>query len=315
MKTTWLLAGLTSAVVVTSSLAQEMDFNKVEIITQRLAPNLYMLTGSSGLDPSHEDAAGGRIGVLTGPDGILMIDSQYAQLSDKVVAAIRRIGDGPIRYLVNTHIHRDHTAGNAFFAKQGAVILAREELREGMVRLSKAPNAGTSPVANPAGFPVITYGMGEPVKIRMNGETVDLIPIRAAHTGGDTNIKFENANVVFIGDFYRNYGYPFIDINNGGSLKGMLEGLDATMKSADANTVLVPGHGTLIKRDDIIPYRDMILAVRQKVQEMVSQGRTLPEVLAAKVTAAYDAKVAGGTATSADRFVTAVYREVKDRAN
>ncbi|MBO0751068.1 MAG: MBL fold metallo-hydrolase [Bradyrhizobiaceae bacterium] len=315
MKTTWLLAGLTSAVVVTSSLAQEMDFNKVEIITQRLAPNLYMLTGSSGLDPSHEDAAGGRIGVLTGPDGILMIDSQYAQLSDKVVAAIRRIGDGPIRYLVNTHIHRDHTAGNAFFAKQGAVILAREELREGMVRLSKAPNAGTNPVANPAGFPVITYGMGEPVKIRMNGETVDLIPIRAAHTGGDTNIKFENANVVFIGDFYRNYGYPFIDINNGGSLKGMLEGLDATMKSADANTVLVPGHGTLIKRDDIIPYRDMILAVRQKVQEMVSQGRTLPEVLAAKVTAAYDAKVAGGTATSADRFVTAVYREVKDRAN
>jgi len=314
MKSAWLLMGLALAAVATSAFAQEMDFNKVEIITQQLGPNVYMLTGSSGLDPSHEDAAGGRIGVLAGPDGVLMIDSQYAQLTDKVLSAVRRISTGPIRYLVNTHIHRDHTAGNAFFAKQGAVIFAREELRQGMVGLSKAPNAATNPVANPAGFPVITYGMGEPVKIHMNDEVVDFIPIRAAHTGGDTNIKFEKANVLFIGDFYRNYGYPFIDINNGGSLKGMLEGLDATMKSADANTMLVPGHGTLIKRDDIIPYRDMILAVQQKVQQMITQGKSLQEVLAAKVTAPYDAKVAGGTESSADRFITAVYRELKGPA-
>jgi cyclase len=311
MKSAWLLVGLTSAALATSARAQMMDFNNVEIVTAQLGPNVYMLTGSAGLDPSHEDAAGGRIGVLAGPDGVLMIDSQYAQLNDKVLAAIRRISNAPIRYLVNTHIHRDHTAGNAFFAKQGAVILAREELREGMVHLSKAPNAGTNPVADPAGFPVITYGMGEPVRIHMNDEVAHFIPIRAAHTGGDTNIKFEKANVLFIGDFYRNYGYPYIDINNGGSLQGMLEGLDATMKSADANTTLVPGHGTLIKRDDIIPYRDMILAVQGKVHEMIAQGRTLQDVLAAKVTAAYDAKVAGGTGSSSDRFVTAVYQELK----
>jgi cyclase len=324
MKSAWLLMGLTSAALATgacdtsacrtSAWAQEMDFNKVEIITQQLGPNVYMLTGSGGLDPSHDDAAGGRIGVLAGPDGVLMIDSQYAQLADKVLAAVRRISSGPIRYLVNTHIHRDHTAGNAFFAKQGAVIFAREELRDGMVRLSKAPNAATNPVANPAGFPVITYGMGEPVKIHMNDEIVHFIPIRAAHTGGDTNIKFEKANVLFIGDFYRNYGYPYIDISNGGSLKGMLEGLDATMKSADANTTLVPGHGTLIKRDDIIPYRDMILAVQEKVLGMIAQGKTQQDVLAAKVTAAYDAKVAGGTGSSSDRFVTAVYQELKGTA-
>jgi glyoxylase-like metal-dependent hydrolase (beta-lactamase superfamily II) len=319
MKSAWLLAGLTSAALATSAYttsarAQLIDFSKVDIITEQLAPNVYTLSGSGGLDPSHDDAAGGRIGVLAGPDGVLMIDSQYAQLNDKVLAAIRRISSGPIRYLVNTHIHRDHTAGNAFFAKQGAVIFAREELRDGMVRLSKAPNAGTNPVANPAGFPVITYGMGEAVKIRMNDEVVHFIPIRAAHTGGDTNIKFERANVLFIGDFYRNYGYPYIDINNGGSLKGMLEGLDATMKSADASTTLVPGHGTLIKRDDIIPYRDMILAVREKVHGMIAQGGTLQDVLAAKVTAAYDAKVAGGTGSSADRFVTAVYQELKGHA-
>jgi len=145
----------------------------------------------------------------------------------------------------------------------------------------------------------------------MNDEIVDLIPIRAAHTGGDTNIKFEKANVLFIGDFYRNYGYPFIDINNGGSLKGMLEGLDATMKSADANTVIVPGHGTLIKRDDMIPYRDMLVAVSDKVQQLINQGKTEKEVVAAKLTAPYDAKTAGGTDSSADRFVSAVYQQLK----
>jgi cyclase len=191
------------------------------------------------------------------------------------------------------------------------VIFAREELRDGMVRLSQAPNAASNPVANPAGFPVVTYGMGPPVKIHMNGEVVDFIPIRAAHTGGDTNIKFEKANVLFIGDFYRNYGYPYIDINNGGSLKGMLTGLDLTMKSADASTTIVPGHGTLIKRDDIIPYRDMILGVQDAVQKMIAQGKTLQDVLAAKVTAPYDAKTAGGTGSSTERFVTAVYQELK----
>src|SRR5437667_10802431 len=312
MKSVWLLlVGLTVAPLSTSGFAQQMDFDKVQIITEQLGPNVYMLSGSGGLDPSHDDAAGGRIGVLAGPDGVLMIDSQYTQLTDKVLAAIRKISNGPIRYLVNTYIHRDHTAGNAFFAKQGAVIFAREELRDGMVRLSQAPNASANPVANPAGFPVITYGMGAPVKIRMNAEVVHFIPIRAAHTGGDTNIKFENANVLFIGDFYRNYGYPYIDINNGGSLKGMIEGLYATMKSADANTTLVPGHGTLIKRDDIIPYRDMILAVSDKVRQLIAQGKSLPDVLAAKVTGPYDPKTAGGTGASAERFVSAVYQELK----
>jgi glyoxylase-like metal-dependent hydrolase (beta-lactamase superfamily II) len=311
MKPAFPLAALILLAFAGGAAAQIMDFSKVEIITDELKPGVYTLTGSAGLDPSHEDAAGGRIGVLAGPDGVLMIDSQYAQLSDKVLAAVRRISSAPIRYLVNTHIHRDHTAGNAFFAKQGAVIFAREELREGMVRLAKAPNAAANPVANPAGFPVITYGMGEPVRLRMNDEVVEFIPIRAAHTGGDTNIRFAKANVLFIGDFYRNYGYPFIDTNNGGTLDGMLEGLELTMKSADASTILVPGHGTLIKRDDIIPYRDMILAVRDKVRALIAQGRSLQEVLEAKVTAFYDAKTAGGTGASADRFVTAVYQEIR----
>jgi len=311
MTSVWFLAGLALAQFSTGAFAQQMDFTKVEILTEQLGPNAYMLTGSAGLDPSHEDAAGGRMGMLAGPEGILLIDSQYVQLADKTLAAVRTISNGPIRYLVNTHIHRDHTASNAFYAKQGAVIFAREELRAGMVALSKAPNAAQNPVADPAGFPVITYGMGDPIRIRMNGEIVQFIPIRAAHTGGDTNIKFENANVLFIGDFYRNYGYPFIDINNGGTLKGMLERLDATAKSADDNTIIVPGHGTLIKRKDFVPYRDMIVAIADKVGQLIAQGKSQQEVLAAKLTAPYDAKTAGGTDSSADRFISAVYQQLK----
>jgi cyclase len=154
------------------------------------------------------------------------------------------------------------------------------------------------------------------VKLRMNGEIVDLIPIRAAHTGGDTIVRFESADVILIGDFYRNYGYPFVDTNNGGSLKGMLDALDATMKLAGPNTRLVPGHGTIISRTDIVPYRDMIRGVQASVQKLIAQGKTEKEVLAAKVTAPYDAKVPGGllpagAGTSADRFVSMVYAQLK----
>src|SRR5262245_46857809 len=139
MKTSWLILAALATFPVYAN-AQVMDFAKVEIITEQLKPGVYMLSGSAGLDPSHIDGARGRIGVLAGRDGVLMIDSQYVQIADKVLAAVKKINSGPIRYLVNTHVHRDHTAGNAFFAKQGAVIFAREELRQSMVTLSKAPN-------------------------------------------------------------------------------------------------------------------------------------------------------------------------------
>ena len=167
---------------------QQMDFSKIEIVSEEIAPHLYMLSGSAGLDPAHDDAAGGRIGVLAGPDGILMVDAQYAQITDKVVAAIKRISAGPIRYLVNTHIHIDHTGGDANFAKMGATIFAREELREEMLEIAQSAPGRSGPLGDPAALPVVTYGLGEPVKIRMNGEVVDLIPVRAAHTGGDTMI-------------------------------------------------------------------------------------------------------------------------------
>jgi cyclase len=317
MKPAWLLvAALAVAAPAVSARSQALDYGRIEITTEQIAPNLYMLSGSAGLDPSHEDAAGGRIGVLAGPDGVLMVDAQYAELGDKVLAAIRRISSAPIRFLVNTHIHRDHTAGNAKFAKLGATIFAREELRVGMSGAARSLNGNPAPASDPAAIPVVTYGMGEPVRLHLNGEIVDLVPIRAAHTGGDTMIRFEHANAIMIGDYYRNFGYPFIDINNGGSLKGMLEALDFTMKAAGPDTRLVPGHGTIIKRADLIPYRDMIFAVQGKVQQLIAQGKTQQDVLAAHVTSAYDSMVPGGllpagAGTSADRFVTEVYQELK----
>ena len=175
---------------------------------------------------------------------------------------------------------------------------------------------GNARPRDPANAPLATYGLGEPVKFHMNGEVVDLIPVRAAHTGGDTMIRFENANVIMIGDFYRNYGYPFIDTANGGTLKGALEALDYLYKISGRDTKLVPGHGTIIKREDLIPYHDMIVAVQIRVQQMIAQGKTQQEVLAAKVTAPFDAKVPGGllaagAGTSADRFVAMVYSELK----
>ena len=315
----WCLVALAAVALSVSALAQGTDYSKIDITSEKMGPNLYMLSGSAGVDPGHQDAAGGRIGVLVGPDGIFMVDAQYAPLTDKVVAAIRKISPAPIRFLVNTHVHGDHTGGDANIVKLGATLFAREELREEMLRppAASAGRGNPPPARDPAGLPVVTYGMGAPVKFRMNGEIVDLIPVRAAHTGGDTIVRFENANVIMIQDFYRNYGYPFIDLNNGGTLYGVLEALEITMKLAGPDTKLVPGHGTIINRTDIIPYRDLILTVQAKVQALIAQGKSLQEVLAAKVTAPYDAKVPGGllpagaAGTTADRFVSEVYSELK----
>jgi cyclase len=311
----WLsgIGALCLASIMATNANAQIDYNAIQIVTDKIGPNLYILSGSAGADQNHQDAAGGRIGVLAGPDGVLMVDSQYGQISDKVLAAVHHISTAPIKILVNTHIHIDHTGGNAFFAKQGAMIYAREELREEMLH----PPAPGQP-RDPAGLPKVTYGLGAPLTINMDGETVDFIPVRAAHTGGDTIVRFRNANVIMIGDFYRNFGYPFIDIANGGSLPGMLDAVDMVMKLAGPDTKLVPGHGTIISRNDLVPYRDMVMGVSDRVRQMVRSGASLQQVIAAKPTMPFDAKVAGGllpagaAGTSADRFVTELYQQVKD---
>lgn len=299
-----------------------INYAKVQFIPQQLAPNVYILTGSRGADAGHPEAAGGRIGVLAGPEGVLMVDATYAPLSDKLATAIKQINPGPIRFLVDTHYHPDHTGGNPKFAKKGALIFAREEVRQALV--TPPPPAVLAAVGDAASWtdperlPIVTYGSGATVKIHFDGETVDLIPLPSGHTNGDTMVRFENANVIMVGDFYRNYGYPFVDATRGASFKGTLESIDLLLRTADANTKLVPGHGSLPTLADVRAYRDMIVDVRSKVEQMAANGSSLQQVLAAKLTAPYDAKVPGGTdplpaglGNSADRFISAMYAEVK----
>lgn len=274
-----------------------IDYAGVQFATQKLAPSLYTLTGSAGPDPGHPEAAGGRIGVLVGPDGILLVDASYAPLTQKIVAAIRALSAAPIKFLIDTHEHPDHSGGNPNFARLGAVIFAREETWQALNQppppaLAAAIGAAAS-FTDPQRLPVVTYPMSGSVTIRIDGEVVDLIPAPASHTDGDTIVRFEHADVMMIGDFYRNYGYPFVDTTHGGSFRGVIDALDLVMRLSGPKTRLVPGHGSMITPADIQPYRDMILAVREKVQRMVWDGKTLQDVLAARLTAPYDAQVRG----------------------
>jgi cyclase len=292
------------------------QWDKIQIsVTDKLAPNLYILQGSPDLDTTHPDAAGGRIAVLFGPEGILMVDSQDEELHEKVLKTIRTFSSAPIRFLVNSHIHPDHTGGNAFFARQGALIFSREELRDEMLHPPRQADGSPAPARDPAGIPVVTYQLGTPsaaaVTIHLDGEVVDCIAVPASHTGGDTVIRFQHANALYIGDFYRNFGYPFADQANGGSIKGMLTAIDLIEEIASPDTTLVTGHGTMVKKADLLPYRTMIVDILAKTKKLVDQDKSLGDVLAANLTAPYDATTKGDTPQSKTRFITEVYNEVK----
>jgi cyclase len=277
------------------------DFSKVEIKTTKVADNFYTLEGQ-----------GGTIGVLPGPQGILMVDTQFAPLSEKIAAAIKQISPNPIRFVINTHVHGDHTGGNVNFGKMGATIFARGELRDRLINPAPGPNGQPGTPTPEPGLPVVTYG--GTVTIHLNGETVDLIPIRRAHTDGDTMVYFHNADILMTGDFYRSMGYPNIDRVNGGSLDGMLAGLAQVVALAGPNTKIIPGHGPTVDRTAVQAHRDVILGLRNDVAKLMQQGKTVEEVVAAHPTAAYDAKVppaAPNGERNGDRFVGQLYAELK----
>ena len=279
--------------------AQQQDFSKVEIKATKLSNNFYTLEGQ-----------GGTIGVLTGPDGVFMVDTQFAPLSDKIMAAVKRVSNNaPVKYIVNTHVHGDHTGGNENFAKMGAVLLSRDQLRGRLAHPAPGANGAPGTPAPAAALPMITYD--GPVTFHMDGEDVQLIPIRRAHTDGDTLVRFVNNDIIMTGDFYRSLGYPNIDRTNGGSLPGMLEGLGVVIGLSGPKTRIVPGHGEMVDRAAVMAHRDILLAVRDKVAPLVAQGKTQQEVVAAKLTADFDAKVPTA-ATTSERFVTQVYQELKE---
>jgi glyoxylase-like metal-dependent hydrolase (beta-lactamase superfamily II) len=281
-----------SFLMAASAFAQGgQDFSKVEIKTTKLSDKFYTLEGS-----------GGMIGILTGPDGVFMVDTQYAPLSDKIAAAVKKVSTGPIKFIVDTHVHGDHTGGNENFAKMGAVLFSREQLR---ARLAKP--AGNAPAPSAAALPVVTYD--GPVTIHMNGETVELIPIRVAHTDGDTLVRFPEEDILMTGDYYRSLGYPNIDRANGGTLNGLLEGLNTTVSLAGPKTRIIPGHGAMVDRTAVMAHRDMVIALRDRVAQMIKQGNNAQAIIASKPTADYDAKIEQASQTS-ERFINQLYAEL-----
>jgi glyoxylase-like metal-dependent hydrolase (beta-lactamase superfamily II) len=273
-----------------------IDFSKVEITTTKFGSNFYAIDGS-----------GGRMGALVGPDGVFVVDAQYAQLTDKLVAAINKVSGGaPIRLLVNTHVHPDHTGGDENFGKMGVTLLSRTNLRK---RLAE-PVAGTNgrPAMPHVALPIITYDA--PLQIHMNGEDIQIIPLPPAHTDGDTAVKFPVADVLMTGDVFRSIGYPNIDLANGATLKGMLDALQVLADAAGPNTKVVPGHGDITNKAAIVAHREMAVTVRDRVAKLIQDGKTQEQAVAAKPTADFDAKV-GNAAASADRFVTQTYTELK----
>jgi cyclase len=288
------LAVAAFSISVCADAQTQRDFSKVQIKATKLTDNFYALDGQ-----------GGTIGLLVGQDGVFMVDSQYAPLTDKIVAAVKTITNAPIKLMVNTHVHPDHTGGNENLAKLGVIILSRDELRS---RLIEGDPLHQQPPAPTLALPLITYD-GR-VTIHMDGEDVELIPIVHAHTDGDTLVRFAKNNILMPGDFFRSAGYPNIDRGNGGSLSGLLDGLNYMLSLAGPDTKLVPGHGPICTRVEVTAHRDMIIGVRDKVAQLMKQGMSEQDVIAAHPTADYDAKVPR-SAESADRFVGQLYEEMK----
>ncbi len=273
------------------------DFSKVEIKANKITDKFYTLDGQ-----------GGTIGVLIGPDGVFMVDTQFAPLSDKIAAAIKQLTAQPIKFVVNTHVHGDHTGGDENFGKMGATIIAREELRFRLAHPAPLANGQPGVPTAAVGLPKQTYR--DQLTMFMNAEEIQLIAVPRAHTDGDTMIYFPGMDIIMTGDFYRAIQYPNVDRANGGSLQGLIDGLGMVIGRAGPNTKIIPGHGPIVDRNAVVAHRDMAITVRDRVAALIKQGKTEDEVVAAKVTADLDAKVQQ-PGTTGERFVRQAYADLQ----
>jgi glyoxylase-like metal-dependent hydrolase (beta-lactamase superfamily II) len=274
-----LLAGATIAFAGSAYAQQQPDWDKIQIKKTDLGHNTYMLEGQ-----------GGNITVAVGTDGIIMVDTQFAPLSDKIKAAIKEISPLPIKYIINTHFHGDHTGGNANFQKDGAIVIAQDNIR---LRLTAGSNKnGTTgnvqPPAPAGGVPKETYTGGTKT-IEVGGRKAILNHVYNAHTDGDTWVYFPDANVIATGDVMNNrHRYQQIDFANGGDIRGMIRGTDAWLALADDNTKVVVGHGPLANKKNIAEYNGMVKEARDRIEKLIKEGKSEAEVVAAKPLADLD---------------------------
>lgn len=252
--------------------AQETDFAAVQITVNDVVPGIYALEGE-----------GGNIGVSIGEEGVFIIDDQFAELSDKIKAAIAGLSPAPVKYVFNTHFHFDHTGGNENFGADGAVIVAHDNTRARMASAQTIPVFNqVQPASAPIGLPQITFS--EAMTLRFNGNTVNAYYFGSAHTDTDAVYHFVEANVIHTGDVFVRYGLPFVDVVNGGNVNGMIRNLHAILALANDTTKIIPGHGELATKADMLAYVDMLEAVRYRVWDGIQQGMTLEALVASDPT-------------------------------
>jgi len=275
MPTLRLISALLAATLLTGPATAQQDLSKVEIKAQTVAPGLSVLFG-----------AGGNMAVSHGPDGTVLIDDQFAPLTSKIEAAIAALGAAPVKYLINTHWHFDHTGGNENFGKAGALILAHDHVRDRMA-VEQKTRFGVMPASPAAALPVITYHDG--ISLHLNGDRVRTMHIKHAHTDGDSVVIWEKANVIHMGDtFFHQVTLPFIDLESGGSAKGLLAGIGKVLMMVDDKAVIIPGHGPVATKADLAAYRDMLASVIAAVEAGKASGKSLSEIQAMKPAARWD---------------------------
>lgn len=278
----------------------QTNFDSVQVRAQALRGGIYVLTG-----------AGGSIGVSVGDDATFIVDDQYAPLTPKIIAAVAAISNKPIRFVVNTHWHGDHTGGNENVGKTGALIVAHNNVRKRMSteQFNDVFNRRT-PASPPGALPVVTFN--DSVSFHINGDELVAFHIPPAHTDGDAVIHFTKADVVHMGDTYFATGYPFVDVSSGGNVNGIIGVADRVLAMCKPNTIIIPGHGPVSTCENLREYRNMVAAIRDRVRAEMQKGRTLEQIAEAKVTADFDARWGRGFIQPAV-FIQLVHRSLSAR--
>ncbi len=256
------------------SFAFSQDFEKIEIETVIVTDNVYMLIGY-----------GGNIGVSIGEDGVLLIDCQVPQMVEKIKAAVSKLNEGPIRFVLNTNWHYDHADGNELMAKAGAIVIAHKNSRKQMLSEWIAPEISPDfkvPPYPEAALPVIT--VDDSMTLHFNGDEIQAIHFPNAHSDGDLAFYFQKANVIHSGDLYFSNGFPFINVTSGGTIDGMIRATDRILCMINANTKVIPGHGPLSSREELQAYRDILVTARERIAKLIEVGKTLDEILEEKPT-------------------------------